>query len=84
MKKKEVIKLPFDPSKEVRSDYWTKLSVEQLWNQHILMHQRLLYAQRLENHNLKQGLVRGLATLKELIDAKYKTEERDPRSPLIY
>lgn len=83
-KKKEFIKLPFDPTKEVRADWWHKLSLQQLWEQHILMQRRLEYAQRLQNANMQGGLQRGLGVLKELIDKKYKTEEQDPRSPLLY
>ena len=83
-KKKEIIKLPFDPTKEVRADYWPKLSLQALWEQHILLQRRLEYARRLQNYNMSQGLERGITVLKEYIDKAYKTEERDPRSPLLY
>ena len=83
-KKKEITKLPFDPTKEVRADYWPKLSLQQLWEQHILLQRRLEYANRLQNYNMAQGLQRGITVLKEYIDKAYNTEERDPRSPLLY
>ena len=83
MKKKNTRELPFDPSKEVNTNYWNRMTLSELWDQEILLHRRLDYTKMLKQDGMARGIEEGLQILHKLIDTKTEEEERDQRSPLL-
>lgn len=70
-------KLPFDPNTELRSDMWSKLSLNELWLQKILLQQRIDFCIQLKKYGMKKQMERSMAFLQALIDEKSKAEKPD-------
>lgn len=65
----------FDPNKHLRSDLWSKMSLNDLWLQKILLQQRIDFANQMGNIGLKEQMERGMKMLQVYIEEKSKSSE---------
>ena len=68
-------KLPFDPEKELRSDLWDKLTLNELWLQKILLQQRMDFCGSRGKVEMRKQMERGMKFLEVRIQERSKKEK---------
>jgi hypothetical protein len=78
-------KLPFDPTKELRSDYWQKMKLTDLWSQKMLLDERILFASSAGKIEMQAQLMRGSKQLEAVIRNKgNSSDEFGVRTPTVF
>ena len=68
-------KLPFDPNTELRSDFWDKLTLNELWLQKILLQQRIDFCNSRGKVDMRKQMERGMKFLEVRIQERSKKEK---------
>jgi len=76
-------KAPFDPYKELNSNLWLNMKLQDLFAQEILLRERIVFAQRIGNAPLMEQLERGMKTLQEVIKIKSKSNKGNSDTVII-
>lgn len=78
-------KLPFDPTKELRSDHWKDMKMTDLWSQKMLLDERIAFASGAGKIEMQAQLMRGRTLLESIIRAKgHSSDEFGVRTPTIF
>lgn len=66
----DVTPITRQPITQVTPNTWTEMSLNELWDQHNTLSQRLMYASEAGSPDMIQQLQRGIFTLEQIIKAK--------------